>query len=50
MCLHKNLRKVRLRRNTNQENKQTNKQRKANSIEKSDTLPTQPVFRKIFHK
>ena len=40
----KKFKKVRLKRKTNQENKQTNKQHQ----KKKDTLPTQPVFLKDF--
>ena len=39
----KKFKKVRLKRKTNQENKQTN-----NIKKKKDTLPTQPVFLKDF--
>ena len=50
ISLHKNFRNERLKRNTNQENKQTNetnnKQHQKIMIKKSDTLPTQPVFPK----
>ena len=51
ISLYKNFRKVRLKRKTNQEKKQTtkrNKQQKTlkNNVKKNDALPAQPVFLK----
>ena len=48
--LHKNFRKVSLKRKTNQEktNKQTKQATKSKNQKRRDTLPTQPVFPKDF--
>ena len=48
ICLHKNFRKVKLKRKTNQENKHRQMKQTTNNIKKSDALSTQPVFPKDF--
>ena len=45
ICLHTNFREVRLKRKTNQENKQRNKKKTQQTTNnKGDNLPTQPIF------